>query len=320
VDTERKVLKIPVEDIIPNRFQPRLAFDDEGLEDLSNSIQNHGIIQPLVLRQKEGKYEIVAGERRYRAALKAGLTSVPGIITSLSDRSSAEVAIIENTHRKDLSSIEEARGYQALLDKEGISQEELAKKMGLSQSAISNKLRLLTLSMEVQTAILGEKISERHARSLLKITDLKEQVLMLNKTIENRLTVKQLEDEIKRTFNQETPKIKESFDINKIKEEAQDLDIMPIEKEIRHKEIPVQKETMPNTFFNFLETEAANLETEELIDNIELLDFFVPTEENKTFKEIRKDLEKYKNIRILEHEDQGIRKLEITLNEEEKGT
>ncbi len=316
MDTERKVLKIPVEDIIPNRFQPRLAFDDEGLEDLSNSIQNHGIIQPLVLRKKDDKYEIVAGERRYRAALKAGLTSVPGIIASLSDRSSAEVAIIENTHRKDLSSIEEARGYQALLDKEGISQEELAKKMGLSQSAISNKLRLLTLSMEVQNAILGEKISERHARSLLKITDLKEQVLMLNKTIEKRLTVKQLEDEIKRIVNQDIPKIKESFDINKIKEEAQDLDIMPLEKEIKHKEIPVQKESVPNTFFNFLETEEANLETEELLDNVEMLDFTVPTKKNETFESIKEDLKKHKNINVLEHEEKGIRKLEITLKED----
>ena len=140
VQTEEKILQVPIEDIIPNRFQPRLAFDDASLSDLAASIKQHGIIQPLVLRRKNDKYEIVAGERRYKAARMAGLASVPAIISNLSDAASAEVAIVENVQRKDLSAIEEARSYQALLEKGYMTQEDLAKKMGLSQSAISKML------------------------------------------------------------------------------------------------------------------------------------------------------------------------------------
>ena len=196
--TEEKILQVPIEDIIPNRFQPRLAFDDASLKDLADSIKQHGIIQPLVLRRKNDKYEIIAGERRYKAARMAGLVSVPAIISNLSDQASAEVAIVENVQRKDLTAIEEARSYQALLDKGYMTQEELAKKMGLSQSAISNKLRLLTLDESVQQAVIKEQISERHARSLLKVKDHEMQKVLLNKIITERLTVKQLEDEIKK--------------------------------------------------------------------------------------------------------------------------
>ena len=196
--TEEKILQVPIEDIIPNRFQPRLSFDDDSLKDLAASIKEHGIIQPLVLRRKNDKYEIIAGERRYKAARMAGLISVPAIISNLSDAASAEVAIVENVQRKDLSAIEEAKSYQTLLEKGYMTQEELAKKMGLSQSAISNKLRLLTLDDSVQQAVIKEQISERHARSLLKIKDHEMQKVLLNKIIKERLTVKQLEDEIKK--------------------------------------------------------------------------------------------------------------------------
>lgn len=194
---ENTILQVPIEDIIPNRFQPRLAFDDASLNDLASSIKQHGIIQPLVLRRKNDKYEIIAGERRYKAARMAGLVSVPAIISNLDDNASAEVAIVENVQRKDLTSIEEAKSYQALLDKGYMTQEELAKKMGLSQSAISNKLRLLTLDEAVQDAILHEKISERHARTLLKVPNHNKQKELLNKTINERLTVKQLEEEVR---------------------------------------------------------------------------------------------------------------------------
>ena len=179
--TEEKILQVPIEDIIPNRFQPRLAFDDDSLRDLADSIKQHGIIQPLVLRRKNDKYEIIAGERRYKAARMAGLVSVPAIISNLSDQASAEVAIVENVQRKDLTAIEEAKSYQALLDKGYMTQEELAKKMGLFQQAV-----------------IKEQISERHARSLLKVKDHEMQKVLLNKIITERLTVKQLEDEIKK--------------------------------------------------------------------------------------------------------------------------
>ena len=195
---EEQILQVPIEDILPNRFQPRLAFDDASLQDLAASIKQHGIIQPLILRRKNDKYEIIAGERRYKAARMAGLVSVPAIISNLSDAASAEVAIVENVQRKDLTAIEEAKSYQAILDKGYMTQEELAKKMGLSQSAISNKLRLLTLDESVQNAVLKNQISERHARSLLKVKDKNMQKVLLDKIINERLTVRQLEEEIKK--------------------------------------------------------------------------------------------------------------------------
>ena len=197
---EEQILQVPIEDILPNRFQPRLAFDDDSLQDLAASIKQHGIIQPLILRRKNDKYEIIAGERRYKAARMAGLVSVPAIISNLSDSASAEVAIVENVQRKDLSAIEEAKSYQAILDKGYMTQEELAKKMGLSQSAISNKLRLLTLDESVQNAVLKNQISERHARSLLKVKDKNIQKILLDKIINERLTVRDLEEEIKKVL------------------------------------------------------------------------------------------------------------------------
>ena len=194
---------ISIEQIIPNRFQPRLTFDEQGINELSSSIKEHGIIQPLVLRKLGEKYEIIAGERRYKAATVAGLTEVPAIISSLDDNQSAEVALVENVQRKNLTSIEEAKSYQKILEKGYLNQEQLAKKLGVSQSTIANKLRLLNLTEEVQEALLNEKISERHARSLLQLTDAKTQIDMLNKVINERLTVRNLDSEIKNMINPE---------------------------------------------------------------------------------------------------------------------
>ena len=297
---EKTILQVPIEDIIPNRFQPRLSFDDASLSDLASSIKQHGIIQPLVLRRKNDKYEIIAGERRYKAAKLAGLASVPAVISNLDDNTSAEVAIVENIQRKDLTAIEEARSYQALLDKGYMTQEELARKMGLSQSAISNKLRLLTLDEAVQEAILAEKISERHARTLLKVPSHEKQKELLNKIINERLTVKQLEDEIKKidTLHPvETPvnviKTEETHD--EPKEEnltsIEDIFSNALESEdiVSHEEpeelidtTPItpdaffsNPEKMPNKFFNFLEDTAVNLDTTEVTPTFE-----IPKQEN----------------------------------------
>lgn len=297
---EKTILQVPVEDIIPNRFQPRLSFDDTSLNDLALSIKQHGIIQPLVLRRKNDKYEIIAGERRFKAAKLAGLASVPAVISNLDDNASAEVAIVENIQRKDLTAIEEAKSFQALLDKGYMTQDELARKMGLSQSAISNKLRLLTLDESVQEAILSEKISERHARTLLKVPSHEKQKELLNKIINERLTVKQLEDEIKNmelTPNNEinvtskpiTPKEEMLSDNNNnnnlgsiedIYSNAMDIKDI-IGNEQRPEELqPVEKvtpdaffsnpEKMPNKFFNFLEDSAANMDTNEKIPTFEI--------------------------------------------------
>lgn len=299
-EMEKTILQVPVEDIIPNRFQPRLSFDDTSLNDLALSIKQHGIIQPLVLRRKNDKYEIIAGERRFKAAKLAGLASVPAVISNLDDNASAEVAIVENIQRKDLTAIEEAKSFQALLDKGYMTQDELARKMGLSQSAISNKLRLLTLDESVQDAILSEKISERHARTLLKVPSHEKQKELLNKIINERLTVKQLEDEIKNmelTPNNEinvnpepiAPKEEMLSDNNKNNNLGSIEDIysnaMDIKDIIGNEQHPeelqsVEKvtpdaffsnpEKMPNKFFNFLEDSAANMDTNEKIPTFEI--------------------------------------------------
>ena len=304
-EMEKTILQVPVEDIIPNRFQPWLSFDDTSLNDLALSIKQHGIIQPLVLRRKNDKYEIIAGERRFKAAKLAGLASVPAVISNLDDNASAEVAIVENIQRKDLTAIEEAKSFQALLDKGYMTQDELARKMGLSQSAISNKLRLLTLDESVQEAILSEKISERHARTLLKVPSHEKQKELLNKIINERLTVKQLEDEIKNmelTPNNEinvnpepiAPKEEMLSDNNNnnnlgsiedIYSNAMDIkDIIGNEQHPEELQ-PVEKvtpdaffsnpEKMPNKFFNFLEDSAANMDTNEKIPTFE-----IPKQEN----------------------------------------
>jgi len=299
-EMEKTILQVPVEDIIPNRFQPRLSFDDTSLNDLALSIKQHGIIQPLVLRRKNDKYEIIAGERRFKAAKLAGLASVPAVISNLDDNASAEVAIVENIQRKDLTAIEEAKSFQALLDKGYMTQDELARKMGLSQSAISNKLRLLTLDESVQEAILSEKISERHARTLLKVPSHEKQKELLNKIINERLTVKQLEDEIKNmelTPNNEinvnpepiAPKEEMLSDNNKnnnlgsiedIYSNAMDIKDIIGNEQHPEKLQPVEKvtpdaffsnpEKMPNKFFNFLEDSAANMDTNEKIPTFEI--------------------------------------------------
>lgn len=194
---DTSVLQVAIEDIIPNRFQPRLSFEDEGLNELAASIKQHGIIQPLVLRKNGEKYEIVAGERRYKAAMLAGLSSVPAVIAKIDDKKSAEVAVVENIQRRELTAIEEAKSYKALLDQGYMSEDQLARKLGISLSLLQSKLKLLTLCQEVQDAVLENRISERHARSLLIISDQDQQRQLLNKIMTERLTVRQLDEIIR---------------------------------------------------------------------------------------------------------------------------
>lgn len=193
----KEVVMVRLSDIIPNRFQPRLTFDEEALNELSNSIKEHGIIQPLILRDLGSKYEIIAGERRYKASTLAGLTEVPAIVGSMDDQTSAELALIENIQRKDLSAIEEAKSYKKILEMGGFTQEQLAKRMGKSQSTIANKMRLLSLTNEVQLALMNNLISERHARCLLQIKDEEKQKEVLNKITTERMNVRDTDDYIK---------------------------------------------------------------------------------------------------------------------------
>ena len=204
---ENTILNISIDLIMPNRFQPRLVFDEKALNELADSIKEHGIIEPIIVRPLNDKYEIIAGERRYKAACIAGLTKVPVIVKHLSDYKSAQVAVIENVQRRNLNPMEEAKSYKRILDHGLKTQEELAKEIGVSQSTIANKLRLLSLAEPVKQALSENKISERHARALLKITSLDKQEELLNKVITERLTVKDLDDEIKKLDTSTTPNI-----------------------------------------------------------------------------------------------------------------
>jgi len=293
MEESKEVRQIPIEDIIPNRFQPRISFDEKALNELSSSIKQHGIIQPLVVRPLGDKFEIIAGERRYKAATMAGLTTVPAIVTEMDDGTSAEVALIENVQRKDLTAIEEAKSYKNMLDRGNLTQEELAKKMGLSQSTIANKLRLLNLCDEVQDALLNEKISERHARALLAINNKDDQVKWLNRIINERLTVRQLDLAIKdeqiekSQINQndnDIPIVDINPDINSIISNSTDINSAEVKKDIdsitgidnlnddnnegnfeMNSTIDnnTTKNEVPNKFFNFLEDEAVNMNVED---------------------------------------------------------
>lgn len=227
---ENEIVNVRIDEIIPNRFQPRLAFDEKELNELADSIKMHGIIQPLVLRRIGDKYEIIAGERRYKASVLAGLTQVPAVIMNIDDQKSAEVAVVENLQRKDLTAIEEAQSYKKILDMGYLTQEELATRMGVAQSTIANKLRLLNLTIPVKEALLHNKISERHARSLLNITDNNLQISMLNRIIAERLTVRQTDEEINKLLGKtpktdNTPKV--TLPIVETKEDKPVENIMP---------------------------------------------------------------------------------------------
>ena len=200
MEMEKQIQILNIDDILPNRFQPRIKFNEQAINELAESIKLHGVIQPIVVRKISDKYEIIAGERRYKASILAGKTTIPAIITSLDDKNSAEVALIENVQRQDLTPIEEAISYKKILDMGYISQEALGEKLGKKQSTIANKLRLLNLNDEVQEALMENKISERHARSLLKLNN-DQQILMLNRIMNERMTVRKTDEEIEKLLN-----------------------------------------------------------------------------------------------------------------------
>ena len=188
---DTSVKKLDINLIIPNKYQPRKVFDDKSLSSLAESIKTYGIINPILVRQKEGKYEIIAGERRFRAAKSLGLAEVPVIIKNADEQQMAELALIENIQRQGLSPIEEAKSYEEIMRIGNQTQASLATKLGKSQAAIANKIRLLSLPEEIQDALANKKISERHARSLIKVEDKERQIEILNRIITEKLTVKE---------------------------------------------------------------------------------------------------------------------------------
>ncbi len=192
-----EVIQLPVIQIQPNRYQPRSVFNEEKIEELAKTINTHGIIQPIVVRKiEENSYEIIAGERRWRAVQLLGWDNVSAIIRDMNDTQTASVALIENLQREELTVIEEAMAYARLLELQGLTQEALAQRLGKNQSTIANKLRLLKLPEPVQEALLQKQITERHARALIKLKDEAIQLKLLQEILEHDLNVKQTEERI----------------------------------------------------------------------------------------------------------------------------
>ena len=189
-----KVIQIPVSMIIPNPEQPRKIFTNNDMEELTNSILEFGVLQPLLVKKAEGKkFILIAGERRLRAAKLAGLSRVPVIIKDLQKPEAALIALVENVQREDLNFLEEARAYKKLMDDFNLTQSEIAKRVSKKQSTISNKIRILSLPEELQQMLMTNKLTERHARALLKLSEECEMKKVLNRVIENNLNVKQTE-------------------------------------------------------------------------------------------------------------------------------
>lgn len=191
------VQEIDVVRIVPNPHQPRLRFDEERLQELAASIKEHGVIQPIVATKNGNQYEIIAGERRFQASKLAGLKTVPVIVRDATELQKLELAIIENVQRHDLNAIEEAKSYLRLADEFDLSQEEVAKKMGKSRSVVANKLRLLHLPIEIQKALIENKITEGHAKAILAIENPEKQRALYEMIIKNSLTVRQTENKTK---------------------------------------------------------------------------------------------------------------------------
>lgn len=204
-EKEEKIHAIEVQRIVPNPNQPRKIFNEDSIIKLADSINQYGIIQPLTVRKVGEYYELVAGERRLRAAKELGLSTVPCIITSINEAKSAEISIIENLIREDLNMFEQAEAIEALIDTYGLTQEQIASKLSNSQSFIANKLRLLRYNSEERETILKNGLTERHARALLRVLDLNLRAKLLNKIVSEGLNVSASEELIESHISSEKP-------------------------------------------------------------------------------------------------------------------
>ncbi|QHS23827.1 nucleoid occlusion protein [Virgibacillus sp. MSP4-1] len=201
---QEEVVQIPVSEIQPNQYQPRSTFSQDRIEELAQTIHTHGMIQPIVIRKTDEdrvKYELIAGERRWRAAQHLNWEQIPAIVKDMTDTETASVALIENLQREELTVIEEAIAYGQLLEMHGLTQEALAQRLGKSQSTIANKLRLLKLPEPVQEAVLNKQITERHARALIALEEPELQEKLLKEILEKDLNVKQTEARIEQLKN-----------------------------------------------------------------------------------------------------------------------
>jgi len=216
--TPASISEIPMDSIEANPFQPRSSFDIDLLEELAESIKTLGLIQPITVRLSEnGKYQIISGERRFRAAAIAGLTQIPAYIRKADDQGMLEMAIVENIQRENLDSIEVALSFQRLIEECSLTQEEMAERVGKKRATVTNYLRLLKLPAEIQLAIRAKKITMGHARALLSVESAKKQLKLCNAIIEQDLSVRQIEEKVRKMLQERTEK-KSSEDLN------QDLD------------------------------------------------------------------------------------------------
>ena len=228
VGGEERISKLKISLIDPKRDQPRKHFDKEALEQLAESIKEHGLLQPILVREYgDGRYQIIAGERRFRACKLAGLTEIPAIVVERDDKSAAQIALIENIQREDLNPLEEAQAYRALATDYGMTQEEISEKVGKSRSAIANAMRLLDLPDEVIALVATKELSAGHARALLGVKNRDAMILLAQKAVEEELSVREIEQLVKLANKPQ-------------KHEVEEEEIIPIVDYIRELELRVQ--------------------------------------------------------------------------------
>lgn len=231
-EEEKIVIQIPINRVKPNPYQPRRSFDAESIAELASSIKKYGVLQPITVRQlTEGVYELIAGERRLRACLMAGLLKVPAIVTNFSDNDSAVVALIENIQRENLSFMEEAEAFRNLLHNHGYTQEELARQIGKTQSAVANKVRLLKLPAVVREIVKDNCLTERHARALLRLDSCDRQLKALEKITDQNLNVAQTEELIEEML---TKKITKKTETNALSHKKNIKDVRIFVNTVRH--------------------------------------------------------------------------------------
>ena len=232
-DKENTINTLKISLVDPKSDQPRKYFDKDALEELSESIKEKGLLQPILVREYgEGRYQIIAGERRFRACKLAGLTEIPAIVLDRDDRAAAQIALIENIQRENLNPLEEALAYKSLKEEYDMTQEELSEKLGKSRSAIANSIRLLDLPEEILTMVAARELSAGHARTLLGVKDREDMILLAQIAAEQDLSVRQLEEQVKKINKKKKP----------VAEEIEDEDDMPVVDYFREMELRIQRQ------------------------------------------------------------------------------
>lgn len=225
-ELDDSIHNIPVDNIKTNPYQPRKHFDERKLQELADSISTHGVFTPILVREKENEYELIAGERRLRASKIANKDTIPAIVVELDDKEMMEIALLENIQREDLNVIEEAQGYQKILDSLNMTQEQLAKRVGKSREHITNTLRLLKLPESIQNMVIEDKLSMGHVRALLSLNDEKDMISLAEKAIVKKMNVRQVEAEVRKLGHSQDKKIK--------KDNLIDADIDNLRKELQY--------------------------------------------------------------------------------------